>query len=235
MECERTTINDSQLLSILHLNTEVNLDSQIKEDMVEGKSLLAGSEKFSGRNVEVTISTSNEKRKEEEGSYQESSRSEKIKGTKLRTKVTSNGLGEENKIANDKQPIHNEKDMKHNQNDVLIVEVTDEGSSAKESEECYQPIVSEVEEIIEVEMKKSFNISAEMSQISVVKEECVSEVWLQKFEYFIFILINLCSNSFEKEYFPSGTRDVNHQQIDLRKKNSWSLKLHEISTTEVIN
>lgn len=35
------------------------------------------------------------------------------------------------------------------------------------------------------------------------------------------------------ESFPSGALDVNRQQVDLRKKNSWTMKLHEISTPEL--
>ena len=36
------------------------------------------------------------------------------------------------------------------------------------------------------------------------------------------------------EYFPKGHFDVNAQQVDLRDKNSWLLKLEEVSTTELI-
>lgn len=35
------------------------------------------------------------------------------------------------------------------------------------------------------------------------------------------------------ELFPTGILDVNRQQIDLRKKNSWTMKLHEVSTPEL--
>lgn len=35
------------------------------------------------------------------------------------------------------------------------------------------------------------------------------------------------------ESFPSGSLDVNKQQIDLRKKNSWTMKLDEVSTPEL--
>jgi NAD(P)-dependent dehydrogenase (short-subunit alcohol dehydrogenase family) len=37
----------------------------------------------------------------------------------------------------------------------------------------------------------------------------------------------------DPELFPTGILDVNRQQIDLRKKNSWTMKLHEISTPEL--
>jgi NAD(P)-dependent dehydrogenase (short-subunit alcohol dehydrogenase family) len=33
--------------------------------------------------------------------------------------------------------------------------------------------------------------------------------------------------------FPAAARDVNNQQIDLRKKHSWLLRMHEVSTPEV--
>ncbi|CAM9166982.1 unnamed protein product, partial [Ectocarpus fasciculatus] len=33
--------------------------------------------------------------------------------------------------------------------------------------------------------------------------------------------------------FPTGVLDVNRQQVDLRKKNSWTMKLHEVSTPEL--
>ncbi len=33
--------------------------------------------------------------------------------------------------------------------------------------------------------------------------------------------------------FPAGALDVNNQQVDLRKKNSWTMKLHEVSTPEL--
>eukprot|EP00128_Syssomonas_multiformis_P016444 Colp12_sorted_trinity150504_noHs@22212 len=35
------------------------------------------------------------------------------------------------------------------------------------------------------------------------------------------------------ELFPMGATDVNSQQVDLRTKNSWLLKLHEVSTPEL--
>ena len=38
----------------------------------------------------------------------------------------------------------------------------------------------------------------------------------------------------DKELFPEGQFDVNAQQIDLRDKNSWLLKLEEVSTTELV-
>lgn len=37
----------------------------------------------------------------------------------------------------------------------------------------------------------------------------------------------------DPEAFPTGILDVNRQQIDLRKKNSWTMKLHEVSTPEL--
>lgn len=33
--------------------------------------------------------------------------------------------------------------------------------------------------------------------------------------------------------FPKGATDVNNQQVDLRKTNSWTMKLHEVSTAEM--
>lgn len=39
---------------------------------------------------------------------------------------------------------------------------------------------------------------------------------------------DLCSSS-----FPTSILDVNGQQVDLRSKNSWTMRLHEISTTEI--
>lgn len=34
-------------------------------------------------------------------------------------------------------------------------------------------------------------------------------------------------------YFPEGLRDAHEQQLDLRKKNTWLLKLGEVSTPEI--
>jgi hypothetical protein len=33
--------------------------------------------------------------------------------------------------------------------------------------------------------------------------------------------------------FPAGATDVNGQQVDQRKQNSWTMKLHEVSTPEL--
>ena len=40
--------------------------------------------------------------------------------------------------------------------------------------------------------------------------------------------------NYNKKDFPEGILDINKQQIDLRIKNSWTMKLHEISTIELI-
>ena len=36
------------------------------------------------------------------------------------------------------------------------------------------------------------------------------------------------------EHFPEGALDVNGQQVDLRTKNSWTMKLGEIETPELL-
>jgi hypothetical protein len=33
--------------------------------------------------------------------------------------------------------------------------------------------------------------------------------------------------------FPSGATDVNGQQVDMRSQNSWTMRLHEVSTPEL--
>ena len=37
-----------------------------------------------------------------------------------------------------------------------------------------------------------------------------------------------------REHFPEGARDVNGQQVDLRSKNSWTMKLGEVETPELL-
>lgn len=39
--------------------------------------------------------------------------------------------------------------------------------------------------------------------------------------------------NFSSALFPTGATDVNQQQVDLRKSNSWTMKLHEVSTPEI--
>eukprot|EP00924_Labyrinthula_sp_SR-Ha-C_P011028 snap_masked-scaffold_33-processed-gene-3.12-mRNA-1 protein AED:0.01 eAED:0.01 QI:0/-1/0/1/-1/1/1/0/490 len=38
----------------------------------------------------------------------------------------------------------------------------------------------------------------------------------------------------DKKYFPDGLVDVNGQQVDLRKKNSWTMKVEEVETSELV-
>ena len=37
----------------------------------------------------------------------------------------------------------------------------------------------------------------------------------------------------DREKFPQGFTDVNGQQVDLRRENSWTLRLHQVSTAEL--
>lgn len=53
--------------------------------------------------------------------------------------------------------------------------------------------------------------SAEKSQIAMVPEDA----------------------SFDRQQFPEGYRDINQQQIDLRRSNSWLITLPDVSTPEL--
>lgn len=46
-------------------------------------------------------------------------------------------------------------------------------------------------------------------------------------------ITTVANDTFDEAHFPKGELDVNGQQIDLRRKNSWLLKLGEVSTPEV--
>ena len=43
-----------------------------------------------------------------------------------------------------------------------------------------------------------------------------------------------CSDAVRERILPQGKLDVNEQQIDLRTSNSWLLKMHEVSTPELV-
>lgn len=47
------------------------------------------------------------------------------------------------------------------------------------------------------------------------------------------IIIAPGDESTTEEQFPAGMLDVNRQQVDLRNHNSWTMKLHEVSTPEL--
>jgi NAD(P)-dependent dehydrogenase (short-subunit alcohol dehydrogenase family) len=40
-------------------------------------------------------------------------------------------------------------------------------------------------------------------------------------------------SSFDRQQFPEGYKDINQQQIDLRRSNSWLLTLPDVSTPEL--
>jgi len=40
-------------------------------------------------------------------------------------------------------------------------------------------------------------------------------------------------HSKDREQFPQGFTDINGQQVDLRRENSWTLRLHQVSTAEL--
>lgn len=56
--------------------------------------------------------------------------------------------------------------------------------------------------------------SAELSQIPLTEEDSLSD-------------------SLRSALFPSHARDVNQQQLDLRRQNSWLLRMHQVSSPEI--
>ncbi len=47
------------------------------------------------------------------------------------------------------------------------------------------------------------------------------------------LLASDADHSRDGQFFPQGYKDVNGQQVDLRRENSWTMRLHQVSTSEL--
>lgn len=77
---------------------------------------------------------------------------------------------------------------------------------------------------------KAITSSDSSTQMTNSSEVSTSSVRLP---YEMSQMVMIPSEDASPTYFPEGATDVNGQQVDLRRHNSWTMKLHEISTVEI--